>query len=119
SISGPSSVCPPVSGIIYTVSPVGLAEKYIWTLPQGFNIVAGEGTNSITVDVSTNARIANNQTISVYAQNPCGNGNSRDFSVSVNNFAGVDAGEDFALCLGEEATLTNNLLGNASRIEKW
>ncbi len=119
SISGPSSVCPPVSSITYTVTPVDRAETYVWSLPQGFEIVSGEGTNTITVQVTNSAIVGNNQTISVYAKNPCGNGGGRDFSVSINSFADVDAGDNFALCLGDSSNLTNNLLGNASSISQW
>ena len=108
-----------MSGITYSVTPVDRAESYVWSLPQGFVIVGGEGTNTITVDVTNNAKVGNNQTISVYAKNPCGNGGGRDFSVSINSFADVDAGEDFALCLGDSSDLTNDLLGNASSIDQW
>src|SRR5690606_32398704 len=59
------------------------------------------------------------KTISLVPSNPCNSLPAINFTVNVNTFAGVDAGEDFSLCLGEDTELTNNLLGNAASIEKW
>ena len=47
-----SGVCPPVSGLVYTVNADSNVSSYIWVVPYGWNITGGAGTNSITVDVT-------------------------------------------------------------------
>jgi hypothetical protein len=114
SITGPTSICPPASGLIYTVTSVARADSYVWTLPTGFTITAGAGTNTITVSVSSGATIANNQNVTVYATNPCGSGNSRTLNVNVNSFAGINAGPDQSVCSGGTITLAGVWSGNTS-----
>lgn len=81
-ILGDASVCKGVSGVIYTVPAIENAEMYIWTIPAGASIVAGNGSNTITVDFSG---YAVSGTISVFGQNSCGNGVlSPNFVVAVN-----------------------------------
>jgi hypothetical protein len=104
SISGPTSICPPASGLVYTVTGVARADSYVWTLPPGFSITSGAGTNTITVSVST-AATAGSPNISVYATNPCGQGNDRSYSVNVNSFAGISAGANQSVCPGGTVTL--------------
>ncbi|CAN5613741.1 hypothetical protein BH10BAC3_BH10BAC3_14220 [soil metagenome] len=113
-IVGPTSICPPVSGLIYTVTPVLRAETYVWTLPPGFTITSGSGTSTITVSVASSATIANNQNVTVYATNPCGSGSSKTLNVNVNNFAGIDAGPDQSICAGGTVTLAGVWSGNTS-----
>jgi hypothetical protein len=113
SISGPTSLCPPVT-VTYTVTALTGAASYVWSLPPGFTITSGAGTNSITVAVSSFATIANNQNVIVYATNPCGSGNSRTLKVNVNTFAGINAGPDQGVCTGGTATLAGVWSGNTS-----
>ena len=115
SITGPTSICPPVSGLVYKVTAVAKAETYVWTLPTGFTITSGSGTDSITVSVGTDAVIDNNdQIITVFARNPCGPGSSKTYKVKVNNFAGIDAGADQSVCAGGSITLAGVWSGNTS-----
>jgi hypothetical protein len=50
SISGPVNVCQNIGTgqVVYSVTPVSGA-TYNWTLPSGITLIAGQGTNSITV----------------------------------------------------------------------
>ena len=81
-ISGPQDVCDGASGINYSVAAISDAVSYVWSLPAGATIVAGNGTPSITVDFSPGA---SSGTITVYGTNACGNGTpSPDFNVTVN-----------------------------------
>jgi trimeric autotransporter adhesin len=81
-ITGPSTVCQSVSGVVYTVDPVANATSYTWTVPGGATIVGGGTTNSITVDFSATA---SSGTITVYGSNSCGDGAvSPVFNVTVN-----------------------------------
>ncbi len=85
-ITGTSVVCGGAAGVAYSIAPVASAITYIWTLPTGASIASGSGTNSITVDFSSNASSGD---IVVYANNLCGNGTaSPPFHVTVNPIPG-------------------------------
>jgi hypothetical protein len=80
-ITGNNSVCEGDAAISYTVSPIANATSYEWTVPTGAIIVAGENTNSITVDFPAPSSSGN---ITVYGTNYCGNGTvSPNFAVTV------------------------------------
>ncbi len=70
-ITGPSSVNQGASGITYSVPVINNATNYIWSFPQGVNIVSGNNTNSIVVDFSTGSTSG---IITVYGNNSCGYG---------------------------------------------
>jgi len=80
-ISGTSSVCEGGNNYVYTVAPIFNTHSYVWTLPAGATIVAGQYSNSITVDFALGASSGN---ITVYGNNMCGNGTaSPPFPVTV------------------------------------
>lgn len=99
-ITGTSSVCAGASGIAYSVAAVTNATAYAWTLPVGASIASGTGTRSITVNFDASSVSG---TISVLAQNACGDGQpSPAFAVTVNNLpvaAGAITGET-SVCQG-------------------
>jgi hypothetical protein len=70
-ISGTSTLCQGRSGFVYSVPVITNAANYLWTLPAGAVIISGSGTNSITVDFSTNAASGN---ITVQGINSCSSG---------------------------------------------
>jgi len=80
-INGPSSVCAGAQGVFYSVDPVAGAVTYAWSLPAGADIVAGSGTNIITVNFAFNAVSG---TISVAGNNSCGNGPGSTLGLTVN-----------------------------------
>ena len=80
-IMGPAAICQNTSGVIYSINPVSGATGYQWTVPAGATVVAGTGTNIITVDFSTTAISGD---ITVTPQNTCGSGNSSTLAVTVN-----------------------------------
>jgi hypothetical protein len=81
-ISGPSDVCIGASGVIYAVAPIANATGYLWTMPAGILITAGNNTSSITVDFTSTAVSGD---ITVQGTNSCGNGTvSPNFPVTVN-----------------------------------
>jgi hypothetical protein len=80
-ISGTSSVCEGGNNYVYTVASIFNTHSYVWTLPAGATIVAGQYSNSITVDFALGASSGN---ITVYGNNMCGNGTaSPPFPVTV------------------------------------
>lgn len=80
-ITGPTSACQGTTGHVYTVPVITYATSYIWTVPAGGTIVAGAGTNSITVDYSTSAASGN---VTVTGANVCGNGPTATLAVTLN-----------------------------------
>jgi gliding motility-associated-like protein len=51
-ITGDNTVCENHAGDVYSVTPTG-GSTYVWTVPAGASITAGQGSNSITVTWGT------------------------------------------------------------------
>ena len=84
-ITGLDLVCPGTTGVVYTVPQIAntAPNSYIWNLPAGLVITAGDSTNSITVDFPA-APVTGNYGISVAALNGCGYGISSSIDVTIN-----------------------------------
>jgi hypothetical protein len=65
-ISGSNTPCVGATGEIYSITAVDNAISYNWTLPSGWVITSGMGTNSITVTVGASGNVE------VKAVNGCG-----------------------------------------------
>lgn len=89
SISGPSNlaICPLATGIVYSVPSVNNATYYVWSLPAGATIVAGDSTNTITVDF---AAAASSGAVTVYGANACGTGASSSLNFTFATVTPVD-----------------------------
>ena len=69
--------------MVYSVAPITAATSYFWTVPSGVIIIAGAGTNSITVNFSNGALSGN---ITVKGHNAlCGDGVSSIMPVIVDH----------------------------------
>jgi hypothetical protein len=80
-ITGVSVICTGDPVAQYSVDSIQYATTFIWSLPYGATIIAGEFTNIITVSFSNDAQSG---IISVYGNNLCGNGiTSPPFPVTV------------------------------------
>jgi hypothetical protein len=74
-ISGPANGLCNAQNVTYSVTSVSTVQQYNWTVPPGITIVSGQGTASVTVNVSNfiNTNPTNgNPAICVTAQNSCG-----------------------------------------------
>jgi len=80
-ITGSSTQCPSSPNQIYSVGSVPNATTYNWTLPLGWVITSGTGTNSITVTSGANG---DNGNITVTAENSCGVSTASLLAVTVN-----------------------------------
>ena len=81
-ISGEAFVCQNQTSVTYSVAPINNATGYVWSLPNGAVITAGNNTNSITVTYGP-ASVSGN--ITVYGTGICGNGvASANYQVTVN-----------------------------------
>ncbi|MBL7777533.1 MAG: T9SS type A sorting domain-containing protein [Chitinophagales bacterium] len=80
----------------YSIATVNGADNYVWTLPQGWTIVNGDGTTSISVTPSSSG------TINVSAENSCGATAPSSLSITVNDapqLSGSILGPD-TICIG-------------------
>jgi hypothetical protein len=80
SISGASSVAAGTSAVTYSISSVGGANNYTWTVPSGASIAGGQGTTSITVNYACSA---NSGSITVTPSNGSCSGGSSSLPVTV------------------------------------
>ena len=80
-IIGSAAQCPSLTGQVYTVAAVTNATSYTWTVPTGWTITAGAGTNSITVNTGL---VGQNGNVSVTATNTCGTSTASVLAVTVN-----------------------------------
>jgi gliding motility-associated-like protein len=80
SITGATAQCPSLSNQIYSTAPVANATFYTWTVPTGWTITSGLGTNTITVTTGT---FGQNGNITVAAANSCGTSTNRSLPVTV------------------------------------
>jgi uncharacterized protein (TIGR02145 family) len=104
-ISGTTTICTPANGLNYSIPVITGAGGYIWTLPAGATITAGNNTNSITVDFSTSA---GSGSIGVRGHsNFCGDGPSSTLPVTINPSpepAGIISGPS-PVCQGSSPTV--------------
>ena len=80
-INGTSAQCPATGSQIYSIAAVANTTSYNWTVPTGWNINAGNTTNSITV---TTGSTGQNGNITVSATNSCGTSSTSSLAVTVN-----------------------------------
>ena len=80
-ITGASSVCRNNS-TSYSIAAVAGATSYVWSVPPGASITAGQGTTAVTVNYSS---IAVSGNVSVYGSNATGNGSPGNLAITVNS----------------------------------
>ncbi|RIA09324.1 HYR domain-containing protein [Flavobacteriaceae bacterium MAR_2010_72] len=118
-ITGPSGVCPPSYGLVYSVPNDPNIQTYNWTFPAGFTITSGAGTNSVTVDYVNNLN-QTNVPIRVTATNLCGTSTYSELLVSTDTFVYVNAGPDQYVCAGTTSVqLAGQIGGVIRRQNQW
>ncbi|MHC2991086.1 hypothetical protein OB13_05635 [Pontibacter sp. HJ8] len=68
-INGSFPICKGSEGTKYWIAEVPYAFNYVWAVPTGWTITSGQGTNEITVKLSTEASSGE---LSVVVTNTCG-----------------------------------------------
>jgi len=107
-INGSGTVCPNTAGLIYSIEDVTHATTYTWTVPTGWGITGGQGTNTITV---TSGATGQNGNISVTAGNQCGISSARTLAVTVGTLSVIPTSitvTNNSTCFGTSKTLTVN-----------
>ena len=113
----PTAICPSVSGLIYKVKPITGATSYDWTLPSGWSITNGNGTNEITVTASVSA---NAGFVRVKGRTECGASQETSIAVTTGTAAHVGAGPDQTVCPGTtEISLTGEIGGVITQQKDW
>ncbi|WP_424494920.1 hypothetical protein [Salinimicrobium sp. GXAS 041] len=67
------NICNSEAEITFSVPPVPNATAYHWTFPEGWNVIAGEGTNSVVITADKYYEYSNPMSVTVEAVNSCGN----------------------------------------------
>ncbi len=100
----------PLTGSSQTYSVTNVSGvSYAWTVPSGWSITAGTGTNSITVTVGTS-----NGNITVTPSNACGDGTSRSLAVAAGFTTVITSQPDDArYCPGSAATFSVTATGTS------
>lgn len=106
-ISGMISLCEGTSGVIYTVDNDPSATSYFWTVPGDFNLVSGQGTNSIELDAGLTGG-----DLTVVATNGCGTSLPSTIAIEINSHStGTDiqsACDSYLWIDGNTYTSSNN-----------
>jgi hypothetical protein len=110
SIAGITTLCVGSTSQTYSVSAVTNATTYSWTVPTGWTITSGAGTNSIVVTPGT---VGQNGLISVTAENDCGTSQASTLQVAVNALPTVNAGSDTTVC-ANDFPISLTATGNAT-----
>ena len=111
SISGQNSGVCSATGVSYTATPVVGAVSYSWSVPAGASIVSGQGDGMIMVDFSSSY---GGGAIAVVAQNGCGNGAARSFTVTGAPDQASPIVGALGLCANQNYTYDVNTIAGAS-----
>lgn len=114
SITGINSVCPGISGLIYSTTAVTGA-TYNWVVTGG-TIVSGQGTNSITVNWGTGS--SGNVAVTTTSQYGCSSG-PINLPVTINPAINVFAGTDKSVCVGDTVTIGSYPTAPSGTILTW
>jgi hypothetical protein len=113
-ITGTATVCSGTTGVPYSVATIPNATVYVWVIPTGVSIASGSGTNAITLNWNA---VSGPQTISVYGNNLCGNGQvSPDFSVQVTPLPATPVITEAGYVLSSDAVAGNQWYWNGISI---
>jgi hypothetical protein len=117
---GPAAVCPSSAGNVYSTTAVTGATTYIWTIPTGWIITAGQGTASITVMAAAGST---NGSITVSAGNGCQTSNSASLAVTGGSIAPTVAifkNTGDTICAGIPVTFTATpTIGGTAPAYQW
>ncbi len=125
-ISGNANVCPGETGLIYSlpnpppVQAVGGATTYNWTVPAGWTITAGQGTEQITVTSSSSAGSGNIGVSWEFTTAPNCTSPTVTTPVTVNVLPAGNISGNQTICEGNAPNLTINLtqgVGNSGPFE--
>lgn len=85
SVAGVSPVCADSTGLFFSVNPIPVyGTTYTWTVPSGYTIQSGQGTNAITVKSGTNSGVISANVFIPATDSTSATTCERSFPVSIN-----------------------------------
>ncbi|WP_181306729.1 ice-binding family protein [Rufibacter sp. XAAS-G3-1] len=98
-IDGPIAFCASGEQRVYTVTQTGSAATYEWSVPTGWKIISGQGTDRLVVSTQAGAGL-----VSVKTVNGCGNSAEANLSVTVAPGLGVAPviKDESSACVGNQ-----------------
>lgn len=102
-ITGTTAVCEGSSLLSYSISPVGGATGYTWSVTGDATIVSGQNTTNVDIQPGTMTT-----TISVTADNACGSSTAATFVLTVQPAPVIGLGSDITQCGGTVTLDANN-----------
>lgn len=102
-ISGTTAVCVGGGPLTYSISPVGGATGYTWSVTGNSSITSGQGTTAIDIQPGTTTA-----TISVTADNACGSSTPSTFVLTIQPTPVIGLGADITQCGGPVTLDANN-----------
>ncbi|MCP9198450.1 T9SS type A sorting domain-containing protein [Gramella sp. GC03-9] len=97
SLASPN-VCPPINNVTFSVPEVPNTLDYTWNVPSGWDIINGEGTNSISVNINASVSLDSGN-ITVQANNACGGSTASDaYTINLGEYVVADLGPDKTVC---------------------
>ena len=125
-VTGPAEVCINANNINFSVAadpavePLGGATEYVWTVPAGWNITAGQGTKQITVNFGGTAGARTVSLVRRFTTLPNCPSPARNHAVTVSplSVGGSITGGTTPLCLGSS---TGNMIlsGHTGSVIRW
>ena len=118
--NGPAAVCASSTGNVYSIPAVAGATSYTWSVPAGWAITTGQGTNAITVTAAAGNTGGN---ISVQASNGCQTGGGAPLAVTGGSLTPsviVVSNTGNTICQGTVATFTATAFnGGTAPFYQW
>ncbi len=102
--------------VVMSIPPIENADRYVWLLPPGFDIVFGENSSSIMV---TTQKTAQSGTIKVWGENNCGKSDTSSLRVNILENPVVVAGADKTIGCNEENRIQFEALNPAPASGQW
>ena len=103
-ITGPAQICSNQAGINFSVvanppvMPVGGATQYVWSVPAGWTITAGQGTRQITVTADANAGAKVISVVNRFTTAPNCPSTARTFNTNLNPIATINSAATKTVC---------------------
>ena len=93
-----TQICQGTTSLVFRTAVVPNATSYQWTVPGGFNIISGQGTATLMVDLDPNQSGISGD-VTVTATNSCGTAAVSDpLNITINPLPAVNAGFDQNVC---------------------
>ncbi len=106
SIMGPGGVCQGADGVTFEVPNIENASEYVWSVPAGATIVAGEGSRTIMVDFDASST---GGMVQVHGRNSCGTGaSSPDHTIDITSKPIISAETYQSICSSSDSLIASD-----------